>query len=183
MAKKEKFVPAWYEETVPVGTWRSIFKWGDPAAYKHPNSGLTRLIMDRFGLTEEMLSKPGQLGLELVPDDVPVTFPAEHLAFLTQTCGDENLHTDTFTRMKRSYGQGMIDSLRLRRKIVENIPEIVVAPRNQAEIGAIVAYANEHLIPIYVFGGGSSVTRGYEATKGGICIDMSVHMNRLIELN
>ena len=183
MAKKDKFVPAWYEETVPIGTWRSIFKWGDPAAYKHPNSGLTKLIMDRFALSEDTLSRPGQLGLDQVPDNVPVILPAEHLHFLEQTCGGENLRTDTYTRIKRSYGQGMIDALRLRRKIVENIPEVVVAPRSQAEIEAIVAYANKHLIPIYVFGGGSTVTRGYEATKGGICIDMSLHMNKLIELN
>jgi len=183
MAKEQKFVPAWYEEPVPTGTWRSIFKWGDPAAYKHPNSGLTKLIMDRFGLTEDTLSKPGQLGLDQVPDDVPVTFPPEHLAFLAKTCGEENLRTDTYTRIKRSYGQGMIDALRLRRKIVENLPEVVVAPRTQEEIEAIVTYANDHMIPVYVFGGGSTVTRGYEATKGGICIDMSVHMNKLIELN
>ncbi len=183
MTKEERFVPAWYEEPVPTGTWRSIFKWGDPAGFKHPNSGLTKLIMDRFGLTEEMLSKPGQLGLDEVPDEVPVTLPVEHLAFLKQTCGQENLRTDTYTRIKRTYGQGMIDALRLRRKIVENIPEVVVAPRTQSEIEAIVAYANQHLIPIYVFGGGSTVTRGYEATKGGICIDMSVHLNKVVELN
>jgi len=183
MAKKEKFVPAWYEDPAPAGSWRSIFKWGDPAAYKHPNSGLTKLIMDRFGLTQEILSKSGDFGLEQVPDDVPISLAAEHLAFLAQTCGEENLKTDTYTRIKRSYGQGMIDALRLRRKIVENIAEVVVAPRSQAEIEAIVAYANQHIIPIYVFGGGSTVTRGYEATKGGICVDMSVHMNRLVTLN
>ncbi len=183
MAQKEKFVPAWYEEPVPAGSWRSIFKWGHPAGFKHPNSGLVKLIMDRFGLTKETLSQPGKLGLELVPDDVPVNFPQEHMDFLVRTCGEENLHTDTYTRIKRSYGQGMVDALRLRRQIVENLPEVVVAPRSQEEIEAIVTYANDHLIPIYVFGGGSTVTRGYEATKGGICIDMSVHMNRLVELN
>jgi len=183
MAKKEKFVPAWYEDPAPAGSWRSIFKWGDPAAYKHPNSGLTRLVMDRFGLSEETLSKPGDFGIDQVPDYMPVTLPAEHLEFLKQTCGVENLKTDTYMRIKRSYGQGMIDALRLRRKIVENIADVVVAPRSQAEIEAIVAYANDHLIPIYVFGGGSTVTRGYEATKGGICVDMSVHMNRLVKLN
>ena len=183
MATNEKFTPAWYEEPVPAGTWRSIFKWGDPAGFKHPNSGLTKLIMDRFELSEELLSQPGQLGLDQVPDDVPSKLPAEHMKFLTETCGEENIRTDTYTRIKRSYGQGMIDALRLRRKIVENLPEVVVAPRSQDEIEAIVAYANEHLIPVYVFGGGSTVTRAYEATKGGICVDMSIHMNKLVKLN
>lgn len=183
MSKKAKFTPAWYEEPTPAGTWRSVFKWGDPAAFKHPNSGLTKLIMERFGLTREELSQPGQLGLEEVPDSLPVSFPAEHMQFLAETCGAENLRTDTYTRIKRAYGQGMIDALRLRRKIVQNLPEVVVAPRSQEEIEAIVVYANQHLLPVYVFGAGSTVTRGYEATRGGICVDMSVHMNRLVTLN
>jgi len=129
MAKKEQFIPAWYEDPAPAGSWRSIFKWGDPAATKHPNSGLTKLIMDRFGLSKETLSKHGQLGLEQVPDNVPVNLAAEHLAFLARTCGEENLKTDSYTRIKRSYGQGMIDALRLRRKIIENVADVVVAPR------------------------------------------------------
>ena len=183
MSKKAKFTPAWYEDPAPAGSWRSIFKWGDPAAYKHPNSGLTKLIMDRFELSEELLAQPGQLGLEQVPDTEPVDLPAEHLAFLACTCGEENLRTDTYMRIKRAYGQGMIDALRLRRQIIENLPAVVVAPREQSEIEAIVTYANDHLLPVYVFGAGSTVTRGYEATKGGICLDMSVHMNRLVELN
>lgn len=183
MTKSEKFTPAWYEAPTPAGSWRAIFKWGSPEAFKHPNSGLTKLLMDRFGLTRERLAQPGQLGLEQVPDDKPVLLAEEHLNFLAETCGHENLKTDTYTRLKRSYGQGMIDALRLRRKIVENIADVVVAPRSKEEIVSIVAYANDHLIPLYVFGGGSTVTRGYEAVKGGICLDMSVHMNRLVKLN
>ena len=96
MANKEKFIPAWYEDPAPAGSWRSIFKWGDPAAYKHPNSGLTKLIMDRFGLSKEQLSKPGQFGLEQVPDNMPVKLGAEHIEFLVRTCGEENLKTDTY---------------------------------------------------------------------------------------
>lgn len=183
MSNSEKFIPAWYQDPAPKGSWRALFKWGDPAAFKHPNSGLVRLIMDRFGLTQEVLSKPGQLGIEAVPDDQPVHLPEEVLNFLRATVGEENLRTDTYTRVARSYGQGMIDALRLRRKIVENIPDVVVAPRTQEEIEAIVRYADENRLPVYVFGGGSSVTRGFEATQGGICVDMSAHMNRLVEFN
>ena len=58
MAKKEGFRPNWYEEVTPPGTYRSLVKWGDPAGIKHPNSGLVRLIMNQFQLTEADLSKP-----------------------------------------------------------------------------------------------------------------------------
>ena len=36
---KTKFVPSWYTQPTPAGTYRSLFKWGDPAGFKHPNSG------------------------------------------------------------------------------------------------------------------------------------------------
>ena len=49
----------------------------------------------------------------------------------------------------------MIDFMRLRQGIVENLPDIVVHPRHKKDIEEIVVYCNEELIPIYVFGGGS----------------------------
>ena len=38
----------------------------------------------------------------------------------------------------------------------------------------------EHHIPLYVYGGGSSVTRGVEPTKGGISLDMRRNFNKVI---
>jgi len=183
MPKKEHFRPNWYEDVTPAGTYRSLIKWGDPAGIKHPNSGLVRLIMDKFHLTEADLSAPINLSLEPVEDNLPCRLPAEHLAFFRDLCGEENVRTDAYARISRSYGKGMLDALRLRRKIVENLPEIVVSPRSRDEIVRLVAYADEHRIPVTVFGGGSTVTRGMEATLGGICVDMSKHMNRVIAFN
>ena len=60
---------------------------------------------------------------------------------------------------------------------------MVVAPRSQREIEQLVAYCNQNKIPMYVYGGGSSVTRGTEAVKGGISIDMSVHMNQVVRFD
>lgn len=183
MAKKEGFRPNWYEEVTPPGTYRSLVKWGDPAGIKHPNSGLVRLIMDQFQLTEADLSTPLNLSLDMVTDSVPCRMPAEHLAFFRALCGDENVLTDTYTRISRSYGKGMLDALRLRRKIIQNLPEVVIAPRSREEIVRLVAYADEHRIPVTVFGGGSTVTRGMETPLGGITVDMSRHMNRVLAFN
>ena len=78
----------------------------------------------------------------------------------------------------------MLDALRLRRKLVENIADAVVAPRSTEDVRKIVGYANEHKIPLYIFGGGSSVTRGMEATLGGsISLDMSRHMTKVVSFN
>lgn len=66
----------------------------------------------------------------------------------------------------------MIDLMRLRKHIVENVPDAVVYPRNRADIIGLVKYCTEHKIPMYVYGGGSSVTRGVEPVCGGITLDM-----------
>ncbi|MEA5079524.1 MAG: FAD-binding oxidoreductase [Anaerolineaceae bacterium] len=178
-----KCTPTWYEKVVPTGTYRSLFKWGDPAEFKHPNSGLVKLMLDTFKMSCSDFLVPEDLALDKVEIDVPVKLARKHLDKFAELCGAENLRTDTYTRIKKSYGGGMIDALRLRKHIVENIADVVVAPRNQKEIEALVAYCDEERIPMYVFGGGSTVTRGMEAVKGGVTIDMSVHMNQVVRFN
>ena len=41
----------------------------------------------------------------------------------------------------------------------------------------------QHHIPLYVYGGGSSVTRGVEPIKGGISLDMRKRFNKIISFN
>ncbi|MGV8050140.1 MAG: FAD-binding oxidoreductase [Anaerolineaceae bacterium] len=183
MSKKTKFTPKWFEDATPDGTYRSLIKWGDPAGFKHPNSGMVRLVMQKFHLSEQDLSHPTNLSLEMVEDTFPTSMSEEQLQALRDISGAENVRTDTLERLARSYGKGMIDALRLRQKIIQNLPDVVVAPRSQEEIEAIVHYADQQHLPVYVFGGGSSVTRGMEATQGGITLDMSKHMNRVIAFN
>lgn len=183
MPKKSKCIPAWYEKPVPDGTYRSLFKWGDPAEFKHPNSGLVRLILDTFNMSCTDMLVPEDLALDKVEVEIPVTLDKRHLEKFAALCSAENVRTDTYSRIKKSYGGGMIDALRLRKHIVENIADVVVAPRNQSEIEQLVAYCDQERIPMYVFGGGSTVTRGMEAVKGGVTIDMSVHMNQVVRFN
>ena len=183
MSKKVKCTPPWYEQRVPDGTYRSLFKWGAPDQFKHPNSGLVRLMLDTFGMSCTDMMVPLDLALDPVEVEVPVKLAAKHLDFFREVCGAENVRTDVYTRIHRSYGGGMIDALRLRKHIVQNIADAVVAPRSQAEIEKLVEYCNKNDVAMYVFGGGSSVTRGFEAVKGGVSIDMSVHMNRVVRFN
>ena len=77
----------------------------------------------------------------------------------------------------------MIDALRLRRHIFENLPELVVTPNSSEEVQQVINYCNENNIVVNIFGAGSTVTRGVEAVCKGITIDLSVHMNRLVEFN
>ncbi len=123
------------------------------------------------------------LCMDPLPAEIPSLLSAAHLRAFTAIVGEENIRLDTVSRVRASYGAGQIDALRLRHGIVENLPEAVISPRDRADVEAIVNYCHDHRIPLYVYGGGSTVTRGMEAVKGGICLDLSIHMRRVLSFN
>lgn len=182
MAQKNTFTPNWYEGETPPGTYRSLFKWNDPNAFKHPNRGFYKLLRDTFQLKDEDFTQP-KLDLDPVEVEIPLQLPPRDLKALTGIVGPENIKTDTVSRIHGSYGAGMIDALRLRAKIVENICDAVLTPRSREDIEKIIAYCDHHKIPVMVYGGGSTVTRGMEAPLNGICLDMSVHMKKVLSFN
>ncbi len=181
--KKEKFYPDWIETPPPEKSYRAVFKWGAPDRFKHPNKRLFALMKKTFNLTDDYFKKPISTGYDRVDIEVPIKLNQKIIDYFKNLVGEENVKIDTFTRLSVSYGKTMIDQLRLREKIVENIPDIVLYPRTEQDIIEIVKYCNDNKIPLYVYGGGSSVTRGTEATKGGVTLDMRVHMNKIIRLN
>lgn len=183
MAQKGSFRPAWYEGPLPSGSRRSLFKWGAAQEYKHPNGGLYKLLKETFGMRDEDFQEPADLALDKVPDEIPCTLSEKQVQSFEDLLGPVNVKKDTASRIRASYGKGMIDALRLRKGIIENLPDLVLAPRTKEDIVAILAYCLEQKIPLYVFGGGSTVTRGMEAVKGGVTLDMSIHMKRVVAFN
>ncbi|HQP60849.1 MAG TPA: FAD-binding oxidoreductase [Anaerolineaceae bacterium] len=183
MTEKKDFTPPWIEEAAPPHSYRSLFKWGNPDEFKHPNRGMFRLILDTFGMSEADFQQPLHTGWEEFDADFPVTMDAVHLQAFTNMVGVENIQTGTYERVRASYGAGMIDALRLRQHHIENLPDLVIAPRSTDDIRAIVQYCHQNRIPVYIYGAGSTVTRGMEAVRGGICLDMSRHMNRVVSFD
>ena len=182
MPQHDKYLPAWCEQEAPSRSWRSLFKYGDPRGFKHPNRGLYRLIKESFHMVDADFQKP-VLKMDLFNKEIPVRLPTRHVSALTKIVGKQNLHSETYLRTRASYGAGMLDALRLRNEIIENIPDLVLWPRNQADIEKIVGYCDKQRIPLYIYGGGSTVTRGMEAVRGGVCLDMSNHMNKMVAFN
>lgn len=178
-----EFFPNWREKAPIEGSYRSILKWGDPNEFKHPNKRLYRLMKKVFNMTDEDFKKPGSTGDERVHFDKPVNLTQEQIRKFQEIVGHENVKTDEYSRLQVAYGKTMIDLMRLRQGIVENIPDIVIHPKDKGDIQGIVKYCDEQKIPIYVYGGGSSVTRGVECMKGGVSLDMRVHMNKVIKFN
>ncbi|MHC1747135.1 MAG: FAD-binding oxidoreductase [Cellulosilyticaceae bacterium] len=185
MSKPYKdFSPNWYLTTPPEKSYRSIFKWGDPNFNKFPKETLYKMLKETFHMTDDDFKTYRELGLEEVHYDKPITLKPEQLKAFEAIVGKDNVKTDDYSRLSIAYGKTMYDLLRLRKKIIENIPDAVLYPSTKEEIEKIVAYCSEALIPIYVYGGGSSVTRGMECMKpGGITLDMRKNFNKVIEFN
>jgi alkyldihydroxyacetonephosphate synthase len=173
----------WIEQPPPPDSYRSLFKWGDPDGFRHPNRGMLALLKETFGMSDADFAEPQRAGFEKFECDATCGMDAAHLQALEKIVGAENASVEPYARLRASYGGAAIDALRLRARIVENLPDAVLAPRSAEEVQAAVSYCDENRIAVYVRGGGSGVTRGMEAVRGGVCLDMGRHMNKVVSFN
>lgn len=134
-------------------------------------------------MTDEDFKKKQKMGLEKVNFNNRISLTEEQINKFKTIVGEENVKMDNYSRLQIAYGKTMLDLMRLREGKVENVPDLVLHPRSKEDIIEIVKYCNEEKIPVYVYGGGSSVTRGVECVKGGVSLDMRVHMNKVIKFN
>jgi alkyldihydroxyacetonephosphate synthase len=178
-----EFQPKWCEEAPPAGSYRSILKWGAPNEFKHPNKRLYALMKKTFDMTDEDFKKTQKMGLEKVAYNQPIKLTKDQIGMFETIVGKENVKLDEYSRLQLAYGKTMIDLMRLREGIAENVPDIALHPRSKEDIVKIVDYCNKEKIAVYIYGGGSSVTRGVECMKGGVSLDMRVHMNKVIKFN
>ncbi|MFO8047652.1 MAG: FAD-binding oxidoreductase [Desulfosudaceae bacterium] len=183
MNDTKEFTPDWIDTPPPEGSFRSILKWGGPDRFKHPSRGFYRIIKESLELSDADFKQPVKTGQEKVTAEVPPALDADDLDALTGIVGPENISTDTFSRLKYSSGKAMEDLLKLRDNTVENLPDLVIHPRHKDDVRAIVALCHERKIPVYIYGGGSSVTLGLECVRGGVSLAMGTHMNRILDFN
>ncbi|MBN1438024.1 MAG: FAD-binding oxidoreductase [Anaerolineales bacterium] len=175
--------PAWIEKPPPSRSYRSLFKWGDPAGYRHPNRGMLAVLKETLGMDDADFAQPRRTGFEPFDAAEKCGLDEAHLRALEAIAGAENVSTATYDRTRASYAGAAIDALRLRAHVVENLPDVVLAPRSAEEVRAVVEYCSRERIPLYVRGAGSGVTRGAEAVKGGVSLDMGRHMKRVVSFN
>lgn len=182
MAEKP-FYPDWYEQVPPEKSFRSIFKWGYPDKFKHPNKRLYALMKEAFALTDQDFLVKENLGEEPVSYDIPSRLTPGQIEELSAIVGSENVHSDQYNRLRVAYGKMMYDLIRLREKVIENLPDAVVSPRDKEDVRKLVAWCRDNNVPVTPYGGGSSVMRGTECPRGGITLDMRAHMNKILKLN
>lgn len=183
MPKYKGFRPDWVEEAAPKDSYRSVFRWGDPNVNKIPNERLYKLMKITFDMTDEDFAKPVKVGMEKVEFNVPINLDEKHIAAIKEIVGANNVDTSDYARLSVAYGKTMYDVIRIRNGKFENLPDAVVYPEDKEQIEKIVQYVCANKIPLYVYGGGSSVTRGVECMKNGISLDMRKHFNKVISFN
>jgi D-lactate dehydrogenase (cytochrome) len=76
-------------------------------------------------------------------------------------------------REQHGHGEGLADAA---------LPDVVVFPRTNEEVAAIVRQCQAARIPVIAFGVGTSLEGHVAALYGGVCIDLS-QMNRVLEVN
>ena len=97
----------------------------------------------------------------------------EHLQYLENIVGTENIHSDNAHLIAYSY-----DATRTNFK-----PNAVVFPRDEDDISRILSYCNKHKIIIVPRGAGSGFTGGALPASGGIVLSLERHMNKIIEID
>lgn len=167
----------------PERSVRSLFRWGSPGVYKHPNPRLVKLMMDKFQLGPRDLQEPENAGLETFSQEIATGLSTQQQDALTSLLGPEQVSLATYDRIKAGYGKTMLDLFRIRSGKLENIPDAVVFPRDRKEIVDVLRFARDQGIALQTRGAGSSVTRGCEAPRGGITLDLSKHMHRILKIN
>ncbi len=183
MGRYKGFRPDWESEAPVPGSWRSLFKWGDPESFKEPNERLYRLCKETFALTDEDFREKENEGNEPAAPEVPSGLNDEQLAGLREIVGEAGVSTRSHDRLGVAYGNTMWDLYRLREKIAEYLPDAVVYPGSREDVEALVAWSVFHGVPLQVYGGGSSVTRGLEARRGGITLDMRRRFNKVVSFD
>jgi D-lactate dehydrogenase (cytochrome) len=62
-------------------------------------------------------------------------------------------------------------------------PQIIVSPRNRAEIKQTMRLCSEHTIPVIPFGAGTSLEGHVSAVAGGVSLSFTEHYNKILSIS
>jgi alkyldihydroxyacetonephosphate synthase len=179
----KKFQPDWRETPPKEKSYRSIFKWGDPEGFKHPNSKLYEQMKETFVMTDDNFKHKASDGNEQVEYRQRGRMSSSTIRKFERIVGKKNISTDDYNRLKYATGKTAEEAMKLRKGIVDRVADLVVHPRNKKDVQEIVKFCHQKRIPIYIYGGGSSVNLGFRPSRGGITLVMNTNMNKIVEFN
>jgi len=163
-------------------TYRSIFKWGDKREEKL-EKGIVELVKEQFNYTDEDFKKKVLYGNQQVKLDKMTSIPESTRRKFIEIAGSENVRWDDYSRASHAFGKFYGDLLYLRKGEIATPPDLVISPRTEKEIEQILLLCQQENIAITPVGGLSSVTRGVETPHGGISLDLTKHLNKILKVN
>ncbi len=163
-------------------SYRHLLKWGDKRE-ETVSHHMIELIREKFGLTDEDFTRKYLPGTDQVKLGKPSVLKPAQVEFFRKICGEENVMTDDISRARFSCGKFYGELLDLRLGLVPDPPDAVVSPRSHEEVVRIVGFCSEERIAVVPAGGLSSVTGAVRAPQGGIALDLTRHLNRVLEIN
>ncbi len=162
-------------------TYRDIYKWGD---YKHEEklqhhvlefleeSYKTKALTTPYleNNVEINLSKKGKISPQVAKQFISVV-------------GKDNYSDTDADRAKHSGAKFYLEILKARKGIIDFPADAVIYPKSEKDVMRILSICKAKKIPVVTCGGRTSVTRALELPKGGISLDMTRHMNKVVRLN
>ena len=147
-----------------------------------------------FKLTEQEKKHLDQIAHDLTGNDVSLISPPSMEDFDLQTprikppTSLESYFSDTaYDRLSHSYGKSTADNLRM---VAHHLPhpiDLVALPQSEAQIAAILDWAQSNRVAVIPYGGGSSVCGGVEPDVGDmyagtVSLDMR-NFNKVLEVD
>jgi len=165
--------------TDTIARRRKWWGWGyeddgiDPADYERLRVGLFRNLGDPPKRRIEVVDVDS---IDLPPPRFKV--PATIAAIATD---------DPLERLGHAYGKAYVDLIRAVRGDVPNPPDWVAYPRDEADVTAVIAFAEAEGVGLVPYGGGSSVVGGVEppprdSLPGVITVDLR-RLDRIIRVD
>ena len=138
----------------------------------------------RLGRRLERARDPVSLDEVRLP---PEKAPADLLAELRRVCGDEDVRTSVFERVTHALGRSLPDLLRLRDGSVDAAPDVVVYPRDEGGVAAVLRLAASAGMAVVPTGGCTSVVGGIEprpaSGQAGVIALNTTRLDALLRLD
>lgn len=157
---------------------RKFWGWGteDQTVSDEESVFIARVFGQRFGANLVAKTPPKEGDFDL---GAPRIKPP---AALERIC-----KSDTYERLLHACGKSFPDYVRLFRREVKHPPDVVAYPQNEADVVAVLDWANAANAAVIPFGGGSSVVGGVECDVGDsyagvISLDMG-RMGKVAEID
>ncbi|MCX7633625.1 MAG: FAD-dependent oxidoreductase, partial [Turneriella sp.] len=152
--------------------WKNVYRWGDPEKEEHSVAQHVAYFKER--LQSEMA--PESLTANAHQEVVlrrKCRLSRSQLKELVRIVGSENVQIDDFSRARHTFGKFYAELLRLRAAKDLLPPDAVIYPRSEDDVVALLRFCRRQLLAVIPWGGGTSVTRALEATRGGIAVDLT----------